>query len=44
MPSWSRNGLIEGDHLPDGFRYTSDNNDIWLSVEELRQMIKRSSA
>jgi UDP-N-acetylglucosamine 4,6-dehydratase len=44
VPSWSRNGPIEGDHLPDGFSYTSDNNDLWLSVEELRQMIKRSSA
>jgi UDP-N-acetylglucosamine 4,6-dehydratase/5-epimerase len=42
-PSWSTDVSIEGDRLPNGFSYTSDNNDIWLSVEELRQMIKRSS-
>jgi UDP-N-acetylglucosamine 4,6-dehydratase len=29
----------EGDMAPDGFRYTSDSNDEWLSVADLRRMI-----
>jgi len=28
-----------GKPCPDGFRYSSDTNDAWLSVEELREMI-----
>ncbi len=28
----------EGRSLPDGFRYASDTNDQWLSVEELRSL------
>ncbi|WP_322807812.1 UDP-N-acetylglucosamine 4,6-dehydratase (inverting) [Thermanaerothrix sp.] len=28
-----------GRPLPDGFRYASNTNDAWLTVEELRQMI-----
>lgn len=28
-----------GKPLPDGFRYASNTNDAWLTVEELRQMI-----
>lgn len=27
--------------VPEGFRYTSDNNDQWLRVNELKEMIKR---
>ena len=42
MPLWGRTIPIEGDRLPDGFSFTSDTNDGWLSVEELRQMIKAS--
>ena len=42
MPLWGRTIPIEGDRLPDGFSFTSDTNDAWLSVEELRQMIKAS--
>jgi UDP-N-acetylglucosamine 4,6-dehydratase/5-epimerase len=29
----------EGRHLPDGFRYSSDTNDRWLSAEELNQLL-----
>jgi UDP-N-acetylglucosamine 4,6-dehydratase len=25
--------------LPDGFRYSSDNNTEWLTVEELRRLV-----
>ena len=42
MPLWGGTIPIEGDRLPDGFSFTSDTNDSWLSVEELRQMIKAS--
>ena len=31
--------IPEGDTVPEGFRYTSDSNDQWLSVEDLRTMI-----
>lgn len=47
----ARSTLDYGDHykiwpsdikgvLPDGFRYTSDGNNDWLTVEQLREMIK----
>ena len=29
-----------GTPLPDGFRYSSDNNDVWLDVDELREMAR----
>ena len=28
-----------GDPVPDGFAYTSDTNDLWLSVDDIRAMI-----
>ncbi len=39
-PWWEPTNWSEGKPLPDGFEYTSDKNDWWLSVEELRQMIE----
>ena len=37
--SWA-SGLtdIEGERPPDGFAYTSDSNDRWVSLEELREL------
>lgn len=29
---------VGGARLPDGFSYTSDNNDQWLSVDQIREM------
>jgi UDP-N-acetylglucosamine 4,6-dehydratase len=29
---------VDGERLPDGFRYSSDRNDRWLDVPELREM------
>lgn len=29
----------EGARVPDGFYYTSDNNDLWLDTTQLRQML-----
>ena len=36
--SWDVKPVEAGRRLPEGFRYSSDNNDRWLSVEELRDM------
>jgi UDP-N-acetylglucosamine 4,6-dehydratase len=36
--SWDLKGVEGGEPLPAGFRYSSDNNDHWLSVDELREM------
>ena len=38
-PWWQSAAAPSGQRLPDGFRYTSDNNREWLSVSDLRQMI-----
>lgn len=32
------NGM-RGERVPDGFKYTSDNNDSWLSVEDIRSTV-----
>lgn len=34
-PWWQREGWKEGKTLPDDFRYSSDKNNKWLTVEEL---------
>lgn len=38
-PWWTDKMLVEGKSLPDGFVYSSDTNDRWLSPEELLVMI-----
>ena len=30
----------EGRAVADGFKYTSDNNDVWLTEEEIRTLVK----
>jgi UDP-N-acetylglucosamine 4,6-dehydratase len=40
FPWWERENGNGGRPLPDGFRYTSDTNTDWLTVEELRELIK----
>jgi UDP-N-acetylglucosamine 4,6-dehydratase len=35
--SWSLRA-VEGERLPEGFRYSSDRNEAWLGVPELREM------
>lgn len=39
FPWWSQGKREEGKPLPEGFRYSSDTNDWWLSAEELRKMV-----
>ena len=29
----------EGERLPDGFHYASDNNSVWLTLEEIQKMV-----
>lgn len=36
---WERQNYKTGKGLPDGFKYTSDNNDEWLTVDDLRKII-----
>jgi UDP-N-acetylglucosamine 4,6-dehydratase len=36
--SWPLRPVEDGRPLPSGFRYSSDQNDHWLEVEELREM------
>ncbi|MED4402762.1 UDP-N-acetylglucosamine 4,6-dehydratase (inverting) [Metabacillus fastidiosus] len=40
FPWWSEKYSIGGRLLPDGFKYTSDTNTDWLSVEELRELVE----
>jgi len=39
FPWWSENS-VGGKPLPEGFKYKSDNNTDWLSVEDLRTLIE----
>jgi len=36
---WGKANMEKGNHLTEGFRYTSDNNKWWLSKNELHKMI-----
>jgi UDP-N-acetylglucosamine 4,6-dehydratase len=36
---WEENDRGGGRELPEGFRYASDTNTVWLSMEELKKMI-----
>lgn len=45
MPTLAEWGFVEpgGDSVPEGFSYTSDSNDLWLSVDDLRRMLATSA-
>ncbi len=36
---WKRENWVDGKPLPEGFRYTSDGNDRWLSNRDLQKLI-----
>lgn len=40
FPFWNFETWQNGNPLPDEYEYTSDNNDKWLSIDELHEMIK----
>jgi len=35
---WDRQNYKTGRTLPEGFHYTSNNNDEWLTVEDLAEL------
>ena len=39
LAMWGGYQAPTGDPVPDDFSYSSDNNDLWLSVDELRTMM-----
>ena len=39
FPFWSKRFAEGGKELPEGFEYTSDKNDEWLTVEELNDLV-----
>lgn len=39
-PWWKSGYWDMGRALPEGFRYSSDTNSLWLSVDQLRDMVK----
>ncbi|HEU0296444.1 MAG TPA: UDP-N-acetylglucosamine 4,6-dehydratase (inverting) [Anaerolineales bacterium] len=38
-PLWERNVTYEGNPLPTGFRYTSDNNTEWLDIDGIKEFV-----
>ena len=36
---WGNRNWIKGKKLPEGFEYRSDNNDRWLTIEELQKIV-----
>ena len=41
-PFWEQNGFVHEKSLPEGFRYTSDNNDKWLTEYEIKKIADES--
>ena len=39
-PFWEKDNLEDGKVLPKGFTYTSDRNSLWLTKEELTEMMR----
>lgn len=37
---WNKSNYPDGKPLEDGFVYSSDNNSVWLTVEEMRKKLK----
>ena len=40
FPFWEKATMEKGKQLSEGFRYTSDNNQWWLSEDELHKIIQ----
>jgi UDP-N-acetylglucosamine 4,6-dehydratase len=43
-PWWQKGNWVEGRELAAGFRYSSDNNENWLSHEQLQELIEPEAA
>jgi UDP-N-acetylglucosamine 4,6-dehydratase len=42
VASWGYKTPEGGDRVPDGFNYRSDNNDLWLEVDEMRELLREA--
>ena len=40
VASWGYETPEGGDPVPDGFNYRSDNNDLWLTIEDMQALIE----
>lgn len=41
MASWGYTPPADGEPVPDGFHYTSDNNDVWFSGDEMMKILEQ---
>ena len=41
-PFWDKNNFNDEKSLPEGFRYTSDGNDKWLTEDEIEKIVDES--
>ncbi|MEV4344275.1 UDP-N-acetylglucosamine 4,6-dehydratase (inverting) [Actinoplanes sp. NPDC049596] len=42
VASWGYEAPEGGEEVADGFNYRSDNNDLWLSVEDMRKLLEEN--
>ena len=42
IASWGYQTPEGGEPVPDGFNYRSDNNDLWLEVDEMRELLREA--
>ncbi len=42
-PWWKKGNWVHGRELPQGFRYTSDSNEEWLTQEQLQELVEPAS-
>jgi UDP-N-acetylglucosamine 4,6-dehydratase len=43
IASWGYRTPEGGEPVPDGFNYRSDNNDLWLEVDEMRDLLREAN-
>lgn len=43
MASWGYEPPADGQPVPDGFHYTSDNNDVWFTGDEMMKILEQES-
>jgi len=43
-PWWKKGNWVQGRELPADFRYTSDSNELWLSQDQLQELIEPEAA
>lgn len=43
MASWGYEPPADGRPVPDGFHYTSDNNDVWFTGDEMMKILEQES-